>query len=460
MFDVREPLYVACVRALGLIDKVITGPLWRVIEAAPNCLSLNTHLLQLKIALENWSKDAAPFLEGECVFEEMVAPITRDCVNDALFTPTDDPVIETYTQMALEVSFGAMLIILERQAKDQLPGGKYWHLDQTTTEHLANVPTTNTVSERDFAQLDILMKAKPAAAACTYESIILWTNNKTSKWLDSLEDDVRADILDQARTNAPCLRKKIQERQFKLFQAKVQVLKEKQEKKEKKAEKAYINKVMLTKELEDLGGLWMTSDDMMNFKQKCLSSCDKIDTVRYNKAVVTQILFRKNVLNCKGPRQIFQTTQIKGKHLTISDLEENLKQIMVLNADFEEGNAIEKKLTYKDPDQVKSSVVSLKENLFSKIETGRKKIIVQQQKDLLPTFLENPENMVGKNIKHKLKDPETGVVEWSKGKVVEIFKPHQNPTKVEYNICYDEYPDELWHFNIIKDMQNGDLILC
>jgi E1A/CREB-binding protein len=50
-FDAGEVVYVAGIRALGLIDKVVTGPLWTLIEAVPNILSLNTHLLQLKITL-------------------------------------------------------------------------------------------------------------------------------------------------------------------------------------------------------------------------------------------------------------------------------------------------------------------------------------------------------------------------------------------------------------------------
>ncbi|WAR18170.1 hypothetical protein MAR_000008 [Mya arenaria] len=47
----------------------------------------------------------------------------------------------------------------------------------------AAVPTTNSCSDRDFAQLDVLMRLKPAASIECLESIIMWTNNETSAWL-------------------------------------------------------------------------------------------------------------------------------------------------------------------------------------------------------------------------------------------------------------------------------------
>jgi E1A/CREB-binding protein len=163
---------------LGLIDKLVTGPLWRIIEKVPSSLSLNTHLYQLKLNLENWSKDATAVLVRKCVFYEDLVSVTKDCIYESLVAPAEDALLDTYTQMALEICFSAMLIILERQCKDQLPGGKYWDLEPATIDKLLTVPTTNTVSERDFAQLDVLMRTKPSASTTTFESIIMWTNNK------------------------------------------------------------------------------------------------------------------------------------------------------------------------------------------------------------------------------------------------------------------------------------------
>jgi E1A/CREB-binding protein len=102
-----------------------------------------------------------------------------------------------------------MLIILERQCKVQLPGGKYWDHEPASIDKLSTIPTTNTVSERDFAQLDVLMRTKPSAFTTTFESIIMWTNNKTSDSLNSLPADEKQSILDDARWHVPDMTKKL-----------------------------------------------------------------------------------------------------------------------------------------------------------------------------------------------------------------------------------------------------------
>jgi len=48
---------------------------------------------------------------------------------------------------------------------------------------------------------------KPAASTICYESIILWSNNKTSEWLSSLDQESKNEILDQARQKAPDIKK-------------------------------------------------------------------------------------------------------------------------------------------------------------------------------------------------------------------------------------------------------------
>ena len=49
-FDIQEPGYLAGIRALGIIDKVITGPYWRLLEKEGGIYNLNTHLHQMKIS--------------------------------------------------------------------------------------------------------------------------------------------------------------------------------------------------------------------------------------------------------------------------------------------------------------------------------------------------------------------------------------------------------------------------
>ena len=70
-FDITEKSVLSGVRALGIIDKLITGPLWRQIETASNVLDLNPILLHLKTKLEEFSHNAQPLLAGDPVFSDV-----------------------------------------------------------------------------------------------------------------------------------------------------------------------------------------------------------------------------------------------------------------------------------------------------------------------------------------------------------------------------------------------------
>ena len=141
-------------------------------------------------------------------------PVHKDAIFEALFESTGDPDFDTLTQRALELIMHGKLLILERQAQNQLRGGKYWNPSETDTNIASNVPTTNMASERDFAHLDLLIRTKPHAYATTLslEALIMWKNNKTSRnswqpWrglLFSFKDDLTKFYLLRSKTTVLC----------------------------------------------------------------------------------------------------------------------------------------------------------------------------------------------------------------------------------------------------------------
>ena len=74
-----------------------------------------------------------------------------------------------------------MLLLLERQAKNQLFGGRFYEPSVGHQLRGQSVPTTHTCSEIYFVQLDILVILKPSASTTSYEAIFMWSNNKTSR---------------------------------------------------------------------------------------------------------------------------------------------------------------------------------------------------------------------------------------------------------------------------------------
>ena len=66
--DVKVPEYQAGCRALGLVNKMITGPLWCILESQDiSILDMNEKFCHLKSSLEHWSQNAIPVLTGEAV---------------------------------------------------------------------------------------------------------------------------------------------------------------------------------------------------------------------------------------------------------------------------------------------------------------------------------------------------------------------------------------------------------
>jgi len=59
------------------------------------------------------------------------------------------------------------------------------------------------ISKRDFSQLNCSLHQKPNASTLCLVGMILFTNNKTSKWLDSNSPEERQELFKKARTIAP-----------------------------------------------------------------------------------------------------------------------------------------------------------------------------------------------------------------------------------------------------------------
>ncbi|WAR11858.1 hypothetical protein MAR_026038 [Mya arenaria] len=145
------------------------------------------------MCIKRWSTDASKLLAGELVFSSVEIKKMK------------------YIHHFLRpVTINGIVIILKRQANDQLPGGKHWGVNiYCDRGRLQKRPCTNTISVRDFSSLDMVMRTKPSALTSTYECIVMWTQNKTSKWLSTLAEDENMSALKDARKNAPVIQNRI-----------------------------------------------------------------------------------------------------------------------------------------------------------------------------------------------------------------------------------------------------------
>lgn len=87
--------------------------------------------------------------------------------------------------------------------EDHLPGGKWEGTSESVRNQTKSVTKTNTVSERDFAKLDRLLREKPHASLLALEVHTLFSTNKTSKWLAQQTAHKQESLLTSARRLAP-----------------------------------------------------------------------------------------------------------------------------------------------------------------------------------------------------------------------------------------------------------------
>ena len=155
---VSNKVYLAGCRALGIIDKLCTGPLWRQIENATHILDLNNMWLTFYNFLDEYSKDSSDLLHGKIIYPEYTK---QDDTFECLFSVDDDE-LNVLTAEALQILCTNFLIIVNRQLCDYLPGGKFSIDKNRDFESLRNISVnvcpTNMVSERDFAHLDRLRR--------------------------------------------------------------------------------------------------------------------------------------------------------------------------------------------------------------------------------------------------------------------------------------------------------------
>jgi len=114
---------------------------------------------------------------------------------------------------------------------DHLVHGK-WETLQSTEANIRgeteSVRTTNVVSECDFALLDRFVREKPNASTLALEAHIIFSNNKTSSWLQAKPKEECNTLLNFARRMAPAHRRKFQERQKAIEKQRIEILAKKQ----------------------------------------------------------------------------------------------------------------------------------------------------------------------------------------------------------------------------------------
>ena len=260
--DLKTPSLIAGCRALGLIDKIITGPLWRKLEeSTTSVLKMGSTYCELKHKLDLWSTDSSSLLDGSARCIEGI-PIHSDEVWDTLIqsSSTDEMTLEL-----LQLLCKAFSVTTQRLLVDHLPNGIYYNVtDEELIKETASVPTTNVSPERDFAVLDRYLRNKPNAHLISLEAIILFAHNKTSSWMEKLPHDEREKLYKAARSLAPSFKEKFKARRQEIEARRKEDMEKRIEENARKELNKMKEKESLTKKMQENGGLWTKKEELEN----------------------------------------------------------------------------------------------------------------------------------------------------------------------------------------------------
>ena len=150
--DLKNPFLVVGCRALGIVSKCITGPLWRLLESTKTMSELGKVYQKMHRCLLRWSADASDLLAGNSLEGEA----DRDCIFNDLLQPSDEDELVCELLQLLCKSFW---LVADRMLGDHLEDGIYSEMSAATlNKESVNLPMTNVCSERDFALLDRYFK--------------------------------------------------------------------------------------------------------------------------------------------------------------------------------------------------------------------------------------------------------------------------------------------------------------
>ncbi|ELT89447.1 hypothetical protein CAPTEDRAFT_212803 [Capitella teleta] len=360
---------------------------------------------------------------------------------------TQGPDLELLTKIALELITLELLVLVERQAFSQLPEGKYWNPSKELIENTKSVHKTNVMGEREMVVLNNLLRCKPGISAHNLETTLMWWQNKPASYLEDLTKPQREKLHMEARKKIPQMKCAISQHRKVLKEKVEQKLKDKHEKKEKQEVRHINMRLKASREVFSYGGPWAS--------EEVEAKLSALVPAQQRKALLCQIRFHRDVLKSAGPRTLFQESS-NALAYDVKRLTANLAEILARNDGASEVPA--PTLVYKEPEDIDQATVEKKRELKLKLEKARKSRQAAKAKERLPALVSDPSSLVGQRFLHQCNEPGEPA-QWYPATVRGIHKQGKEPFNTEFKVVYDEDEEETWHFPLLKDLRNGDMIL-
>ena len=324
LFDLKSFEFLAGVKALGLISKFITSPLWTVLETKEiSIVDMNEKYLELLTFIDDASRNVRNFMAGE-LFLFGQDYIEKGPILDALIgTDSFDNSVEIFLQVILP----ALSKLSKHLFKEHLPGGVLTSISNEMKDTVRNAPKTSCFTESVFGQLDHLLKTKPNISTLAAEASIMFLNNKTLAWLENKESTDRENLIKTASKSVKRIREKDKSRLYEIQESRRIAMNEKIRKREELKQAKIERQEQYTKDIL-FHGLWQSELEIENMLKSYERKGDKIEALK------AQLKFRKDVLQqIPNNKTVFNFSKSEEgktlrKSLDVDELKENLKKLV------------------------------------------------------------------------------------------------------------------------------------
>jgi hypothetical protein len=304
--DCCVPLYIAGCKVLGLVNKLISAPLWRFTESEGHIIEMVDFYTKMDNFLKEVTMNNEKLIEfstGEfvCFPDDQ---ISQDEVYSSIIRRGQHDEI---TMGMLQHTLLTIRQTLHRMTHQFLPGGEFYknQKDASLQEVTKSVPKHNKLPERIFGYFGYLLGKRPNSSDIANEAQVMFLLNKTADYVSKLSNTDLGILISKVRTEERDLRKKAKQRQQDLFKELI----ERQEQKKREIETSRMRTLKRKEDLTSIivdAGLWQTFE-MVESK---MNDADD-DKERYN-ACKNQIKFRRQCLQQYLPEDKGFTFTEKG----------------------------------------------------------------------------------------------------------------------------------------------------
>ncbi|KAF8362167.1 hypothetical protein PRIPAC_89090 [Pristionchus pacificus] len=315
------PIVVEHLHILGLLDQLVTGPLWRLAENVAHVTDTGVTVSLLLSWVRECRDTPSALFSGNCSVPSLHS-----------IAAGDEQFLEKLLSVSpTETSLEAVALVMESSLRyfmhlfeDFIPGGKYSGIvDDVVVDRTRCASATNRFIESAFGFVDRLFTHAPNMLVSRRESRLLISENHTMAWLSSKSSEERNAIVLAARASIGTIRAEEKHAKALLAEAILQKSLDK--------EKGYNAKVALqVKRRNQAVDAISTFGFIISVNSISALLGSSSETERAN-ALVAQIRFRERALQQQPPEKGIFKLSNKGRKLTEEELKRRL--VVLIEAD-------------------------------------------------------------------------------------------------------------------------------